>query len=334
MDVGQEGDYRVQTDEYGFEAGVVGLTESDDTRDRRRLEKWRIMLEQWDKFALNPTRSNATTFRNRIRKGIPKFYRGTVWMRLLGAAELKLRNPGQYQRFLGTAIHPKNARQIDFDLGRTLPTNVNFRNHGIGQAALRNVLVAWTAYTPTTGYTQGMSYFAAMLLLHMPEEDAFWCFVALMRLREVQGLFSDGFPLTHLLAQQFATALERYSSSTANVFKKIDLDPQHYAHKWFMRGFVSELSPEAVTRVWGIWFHDGDEKILLRTAIALVMLAKLPSVVSQAGSRAQEAVDEALKATASTVDPDVLLDAAYSIPLRRKDLNASRVQFITKYAHS
>lgn len=43
-----------------------------------------------------------------------------------------------------------------------------------------NVLRALTASTEA-GYVQGMGFVAAVLLLHMPEEDAFWTLAALMR---------------------------------------------------------------------------------------------------------------------------------------------------------
>ena len=65
---------------------------------------------------------------------------------------------------------------------------------GTGQEALTRVLRAYAALNPSLGYTQGMSSYAAVLLLYMTEEDAFWTFATLMDKCTVEGLFTDGFP--------------------------------------------------------------------------------------------------------------------------------------------
>ena len=43
-----------------------------------------------------------------------------------------------------------------------------------GDECLRRVLGAYALHNPALGYTQGMSSYAAVLLLYMSEEDAFW----------------------------------------------------------------------------------------------------------------------------------------------------------------
>ena len=40
-----------------------------------------------------------------------------------------------------------------------------------------------------------MSSYAAVLLLYMTEEDAFWTFATLMQFCGLSGLFTEGFPL-------------------------------------------------------------------------------------------------------------------------------------------
>merc|ERR1711871_1509582 len=66
-----------------------------------------------------------------------------------------------------------------------------------GQAALTRLLRAYAAFHPQLGYTQGMSSYAAVLLLYMTEEDAFWTFATLMQHCGLSGLFTDGFPYLH-----------------------------------------------------------------------------------------------------------------------------------------
>lgn len=42
-----------------------------------------------------------------------------------------------------------------------------------------NVLKAYTILKPEIGYCQAQAPIAAFLLMHMPAEEAFWCFVAI-----------------------------------------------------------------------------------------------------------------------------------------------------------
>ena len=59
---------------------------------------------------------------------------------------------------------------------------------------LRRVLLALAHAVPDVGYTQGMNSYAAVLLLYMTEEDAFWTFATLMQHCGLRGLFCEGFP--------------------------------------------------------------------------------------------------------------------------------------------
>jgi len=47
------------------------------------------------------------------------------------------------------------------------------------QKELFNILKAYTIYNPKIGYCQAQAPIAAFLLMHMPAEQAFWCFVAI-----------------------------------------------------------------------------------------------------------------------------------------------------------
>ena len=69
--------------------------------------------------------------------------------------------------------------QIDKDVPRTFTEHIYFRQAGeSGQAAMGRVLKAYALFHPVLGYTQGMSSYVEVLLLHMTEEDAFWTFAS------------------------------------------------------------------------------------------------------------------------------------------------------------
>ncbi len=67
------------------------------------------------------------------------------------------------------------------DLGRTFPSNA-WVSTAEGLAALRRVLLAFSAHSPRIGYCQSMNFLAAALLLALDraEERAFWVLVCLI----------------------------------------------------------------------------------------------------------------------------------------------------------
>lgn len=46
------------------------------------------------------------------------------------------------------------------------------------QKELFNVLKAYSILNPKVGYCQAQAPIAAFLLMHLPAEQAFWCFVS------------------------------------------------------------------------------------------------------------------------------------------------------------
>jgi hypothetical protein len=60
------------------------------------------------------------------------------------------------------------------DLHRTFPAHEFFReSNGAGQESLYRLSKAYSLYDEEVSYCQGLSFLAAALLLHMPEEKGF-----------------------------------------------------------------------------------------------------------------------------------------------------------------
>ena len=53
------------------------------------------------------------------------------------------------------------------------------------------MLKAYSILNPDIGYFQGQAPVAAMLVMHMPAEQAFWCLVAISE-RYLPGYYSQG----------------------------------------------------------------------------------------------------------------------------------------------
>ncbi len=63
--------------------------------------------------------------------------------------------------------------------------------NGEGQCRLRHVLTAYVWFNQDLGYCQGMGMVAGLFIMHMGEEDAFWCLVSVLD-QYLRGMFDQG----------------------------------------------------------------------------------------------------------------------------------------------
>ncbi|KHJ95372.1 hypothetical protein OESDEN_04683 [Oesophagostomum dentatum] len=99
---------------------------------------------------------------------------------------VRLNNCGKLLVFSATNKHDKWA--IQRDIPRTYPEMEFFKDGGRGQASLFNVIKAYSIHDKEVGYCQGSAFIVGLLLMQMPEEEAFAVLVRLMenyRLREL-----------------------------------------------------------------------------------------------------------------------------------------------------
>lgn len=117
---------------------------------------------------------------------IPESLRGNIWKYICRINDLKLLNETDYclESYEELLKKPnlEHERNIIKDLDRTVIGHLDFSFCPLsGQNKLFNVLKAYSNFDPEVGYSQGMNFITAMLLMHIPsEEDAFWCLVAIM----------------------------------------------------------------------------------------------------------------------------------------------------------
>ena len=165
----------------------------------------------------------------------------------------------------------KCFKQIELDLLRTLPNNVNFENpNSEGIRRVRRVLRAYACFNRSVGYCQGMNRLAAMSLLVLPEEEAFWCLVAI-----IQCIMPKDYYLKPWLAQVDCCVLGDLLE------KKMPKLHRHLAHNdiqltlftWFFTIFVDGFRPELMLRIWDCFLLEGD-KILFRVALSILYISQ------------------------------------------------------------
>ena len=132
-----------------------------------------------------------------VKRGIPEALRSEVWMLLSGChdnGEKELMDAFKELLSKDCPCDPIILR----DINRTFTAHDYFREAGgVGQDSLHKISRAYAVFDDEIGYCQGLSFLAAALLLHMPEEQAFCVLVKIMSDYSLRDLFKDNFEILH-----------------------------------------------------------------------------------------------------------------------------------------
>ncbi|XP_071742694.1 uncharacterized protein, partial [Rutidosis leptorrhynchoides] len=155
------------------------------------------------------------------------------------------------------------------DLPRTFPGHPALNEEG--RNSLRRVLLAYARHNPDVGYCQAMNFFAAMLLLMMPEENAFWTLVGMI------DDYFEGYFTTDMIESQvdqlvFEDLMRERYPKLVNHFDLMGVEMGWICGPWFLSIFVNIIPWESVLRVWDVLLFEGNRVMLLRTALALMEL--------------------------------------------------------------
>lgn len=257
-----------KTDKYGFLGGThleAGERELKVDVARQRELKWLDMFNHWDKWVSRRFQK----VKLRCRKGIPSSLRAKAWQLLSNSKELMDENPGKFEELERDPGDPKWLDIIEKDLHRQFPFHEMFAARGgHGQQDLYRILKAYTVYRPEEGYCQAQAPVAAVLLMHMPAEQAFWCLVQVCE-KYLPGYYSAGLEAIQLDGEIFFSLLKKVSPMAYRHLRKFKIDPILYMTEWFMCVFSRTLPWACVLRVWDMFFCEG-VKIIFRVGLVLL----------------------------------------------------------------
>uniref|UniRef100_A0A8D0DKE6 TBC1 domain family member 10B n=1 Tax=Salvator merianae TaxID=96440 RepID=A0A8D0DKE6_SALMN len=258
-----------KTDKYGFLGGSQYSVALESTIPvdvaRQRELKWLDMFCHWDKWLSRRFQK----VKLRCRKGIPSSLRAKAWQLLSNSKELLDQNPGKFEELERQSGDPKWLDVIEKDLHRQFPFHEMFAARGgHGQQDLYRILKAYTIYRPEEGYCQAQAPVAAVLLMHMPAEQAFWCLVQICE-KYLPGYYSAGLEAIQLDGEIFFALLRRASPIAYRHLKRYKIDPILYMTEWFMCIFSRTLPWCSVLRVWDMFFCEG-VKIVFRVGLVLL----------------------------------------------------------------
>ncbi|KAG7389827.1 hypothetical protein PHYBOEH_007222 [Phytophthora boehmeriae] len=160
---------------------------------------------------------------------------------------------------------------IDTDLPRTFPSLKLFDSSGPYYAFLLEVLETYACYRPDLGYIQGMSYLAAMLCLHMPQDRylAFQCLANLMVNEHLFTFYLLDADLAGVYYSLFDTFLHTRHPQLHAHLKEIGVfSCSMYLMNWLQTLFLQVLPLELAARVFDNFLLDGTV-FLFRTAMAV-----------------------------------------------------------------
>jgi hypothetical protein len=164
------------------------------------------------------------------------------------------------------------SRQIEKDLDRTMPYEELFcRDEGVSK--LRRVLRAYAFKNSVLGYCQSMNFLAALFILVMPEDEAFWTLAHVVEVLlpdyfevSLEGLQVDTLVLETLLKTHTPKAMQR--------LLELQMSLSYVTTAWFLQVFLNVLPNHAALRIMDVLLMEGDQggggTVHLRVAIAII----------------------------------------------------------------
>ncbi|GFN81357.1 TBC1 domain family member 2b [Plakobranchus ocellatus] len=240
---------------------------------------------KWENFIVGLTHSGKCLVRSLelktlLRLGVPREFREKIWK---GCIDLHIKSDriklgDNYYRDLQerAQVNKSNPaiKQIELDLLRTLPDNCFFQKiDSEGVCKLRRVLLCYSVHNPCIGYCQGINRIAAIALLFLREEDAFWCLVAI---------------IDHIMPGDYYTPTLADAQADQRVLKDLMAEkcPRLHAHlelheidlslftfNWFLTIFVDGIYPELFLNIWDVFLYEGS-KVLFRFGLAFLKYAE------------------------------------------------------------
>uniref|UniRef100_A0A667XLK8 TBC1 domain family, member 10b n=1 Tax=Myripristis murdjan TaxID=586833 RepID=A0A667XLK8_9TELE len=303
-----------RTDKYGFLGGnqysESGEKEVRVEVARQREMKWLDMFGNWDKWI----KHRFQKVKLRCRKGIPSSLRAKAWQLLSNSKELLDANPGKFEELEREQGEAKWLDIIEKDLHRQFPFHEMFAARGgHGQQDLYRILKAYTVYRPDEGYCQAQAPVAAVLLMHMPAEQAFWCLVQICE-KYLPGYYSAGLEAIQLDGEIFFSLLRRTCPMAYRHLKKFKIDPILYMTEWFMCIFSRTLPWACVLRVWDMFFCEG-VKIVFRVGLVLLkqMLGSVDKLRELQGM--YETMERLRNIAPDMIREDILVQEIISLPV-------------------
>ncbi|EEB19620.1 GTPase-activating protein GYP5, putative [Pediculus humanus corporis] len=267
---------------------------------------WGQVVNDWPNYY---KKQNAY-LRELVRKGIPHHFRGIAWQLLCGANDSSVKN--QYAEYIkATSACEKLIRR---DIARTYPEHEFFKEKdGPGQESLFNVMKAYSLHDREVGYCQGSGFIVGLLLMQMPEEEAFAVLVKLMQDYRMRDMFKPSMAELGLCMFQLENLIQELIPDIHVHFQSQSFHTSMYASSWFLTLFTTALSLPMACRIMDVFLLEGME-VIFKVALSLLTLGK-----EELLSLDMEGMLKQLPAKAEA-DVENVMNTAFSFKLNSKKM--------------
>jgi len=166
--------------------------------------------------------------------------------------------------------------QIPLDVNRTLSSRDLAAFHGNGtmrahtSEEVRDLLESFAVLKPEFGYTQGMNFLAAILLLHLDAFRGFVCFTNAVLLQPwLSACYTFNMPVVQRYFDVFEDLLMVYVPRVGKHFQQLGLTSDLFLVEWWFALFARSLPLPLVVRLWDLFFLEGDF-LLYRASLAIL----------------------------------------------------------------
>ncbi|XP_026970137.1 ecotropic viral integration site 5 protein homolog isoform X4 [Sagmatias obliquidens] len=225
---------------------------------------WGRIVNEWE----DVRKKKEKQVKELVRKGIPHHFRAIVWQLLCSAQSMPIKD--QYSELL--KMTSPCEKLIRRDIARTYPEHNFFKEKdSLGQEVLFNVMKAYSLVDREVGYCQGSAFIVGLLLMQMPEEEAFCVFVKLMQDYRLRELFKPTMAELGLCMYQFECMIQEHLPELFVHFQSQSFHTSMYASSWFLTIFLTTFPLPIATRIFDIFMSEGLE-IVFRVGLALLQM--------------------------------------------------------------
>uniref|UniRef100_A0A3Q3VZS6 Rab-GAP TBC domain-containing protein n=1 Tax=Mola mola TaxID=94237 RepID=A0A3Q3VZS6_MOLML len=223
---------------------------------------WGRIVNEWEEVR----KKKEKQLKDLVRKGVPHHFRAIVWQLLCNAQNMPIKD--QYSELL--KMTSPCEKLIRRDIARTYPEHEFFKEKdSLGQEVLFNVMKAYSLVDREVGYCQGSAFIVGLLLMQMPEEEAFCVFVKLMQDYRLRELFKPSMAELGLCMYQFENMIQEQLPELHMHFQAQSFHTSMYASSWFLTIFLTCFPLPVATRIFDIFMCEVRETWLVCGCVTL-----------------------------------------------------------------
>nr|XP_019927593.2 ecotropic viral integration site 5 ortholog isoform X6 [Crassostrea gigas] len=228
-------------------------------------EIWGKLVNDWDN-----ARKKTSLIKELVRRGIPHHFRGLAWQLLLGVHDSPHKQ--LYVEYLKQTS--PSEKLIRRDIARTFPDHDFFKEKdGLGQESLFNVMKAYSLHDREVGYCQGSGFIVGLLLMQMPEEEAFAVLVKLMQDYRLRELFKPSMAELGLCMYKLECLIQELLPDLYLHFQSQGFHTSMYASSWFLTLYATSFSLSLSCRVMDLFISEGMD-VIFRVGIAILQTSQ------------------------------------------------------------